>query len=120
MKNHNSHSNNSITQLLNDLEQMQYYLLMVKAAALAFGGKFNDDCPYHPARSPFNKEDTAEYFVCQFLELDPDDKLEQAMQLISCLSDRVETISKRGDRFNKTGSANINISIRQPNSENWD
>lgn len=78
-----SYSNESLSQLWDDLEKMQHYLLMVKAAVLAFDGKFNEHCPYIHALSPFSKEETAEYFICQFLELDPDAKLEQAMNAVS-------------------------------------
>ena len=83
---------------------MQHYLLMVKAACLAYEGTFNDDCPYTPARSPFNKEETAQYFVDQFLNLDPDAKLEQAMDAVSELKNQLEAQYK-------TDKASINISI---------
>lgn len=100
MSNPEPYSNESLTQLFRDLEQMQHYLLMVKAAALAFNGKFNEECPRTDAVSPFSREETAEYFIDQFLKLDPDAKLGQAMDVI-CLLKTQET--------NKT---TIDISIK--------
>ena len=112
MKKPNCHSNQSISQLLDDLEQMQHYLLMIKAASLAFDGFFNENCPYEPSISPFKREETAHYFVCQFLELDPDAKLEKAMEVIHHLKSQLKTQPERAsDR--QSNEATIKISIEK-------
>ncbi|NEP40022.1 MAG: hypothetical protein F6K35_12570 [Okeania sp. SIO2H7] len=105
-----NNSNQSISQLLSDLEEMQHYLLMIKAAALAFDGVFNENCLYSDARSPYGKEETAQYFVWQFLELDPDAKLEQAMDIICSLRCQLKT---QPEPSHKTEEATIKISIER-------
>lgn len=104
-----TYSNESLTQLLADLEQMQHYLLTVKAASLAFNGFFNEECPRTDAVSPFSREETAEYFVNQFLDLDPDAKLEQAMDAIRQLKTQAQPKHRQSQKTNK---ATIDISIR--------
>lgn len=102
--------NSTVWRLVDDLEQMQHYLLMVKAAAVAFEGSFHENCPLTLAESPFGKEETAQYFLYQFLELDPDAVLEQTMSLIQELSDRLEGSPKRAD-CHQVSKGNIQISI---------
>jgi hypothetical protein len=110
MNKNQPYSNAAILKLLDDLEQMQHYLLMVKAAALAFHGEFNENCPYVGAESPFSREETANYFTCQFLELNPDAKLEQVMRILREFEHQVETQPKQRQN-QRTDKASINISI---------
>ena len=113
------YSNADIHQLFDSLEKMQHYLLMVKAASLAFDGFFNERCSCTSAESPFSREETAQYFVLEFLRLDPDTRLEEAMGIICELKNqvdlkhqvKVQSVQRQTQENRKTDKASINISI---------
>lgn len=81
MKTH-PHSSKTISDIVHDLEEIQHHLLMIKAAGLAYTQCFHDAAPIACFESPYNASETAEYFVYQFLKLDPDAKIEAAMDAI--------------------------------------
>ena len=110
------YSNSTINQLLSDLEEIQHNLLMIKAAALAYCGKFNDDAPMSGCESPYSSNETAEYFVYQFLNLDPDAKIEAAMDALYELRNQRDSKTKaptEPKNGNRNGRATIKISIGQ-------
>ena len=47
-------------------------------------------CPCTSAESPFSREETAQYFVLEFLRLDPDTRLGEALDIIRKLKNQAD------------------------------
>lgn len=103
--------NTAINQLLKELEEIQQNLLMIKAAALAYCGTFNDDAPIPSCKSPYSSSETAEYFVYRFLGLDPDAKIEAAMDVICELRSQLDSSKQSNEPRNGNGNRNATIKI---------
>lgn len=106
----NSDFNRSIGQIAIELEKIQGHLLMIKAANLAYNGCFNEGSPDTYSRSSYKAEDAAQYFIQQFLELEPEEIIEQA---IDALYDLKGEFKEKNicSNSNKTSDATIKISI---------
>jgi len=104
------------TQVWHDLEQLQFNLLLVKAACLAYQGCF-EDCSLIIGRTNKPGHDIAEYFLYQFLELKPEETLENAMQAIAILEKELKKHKNSpiaGDsrpKTRKTSTRTIQVSI---------
>ena len=106
----NNDLNKSIGRLTTKLEQIQGHLLMIKAANLAYNHCFNEGCPDSYSRSPYSPDETAQYFICQFLELEPEAIIEQAIDAIYELKSQLDRESSQPINT-KSSEATINISI---------
>ena len=105
-------------ELANQLEELQRHLLLVKAAGLAYQNCF-EDCPLMVGTTTQPQHAIAEYFVYQFLELKPEEKLEAAMHTLWGLAKELERLKgqqstcKPQPKAEKTSSHTIKISISE-------
>ena len=111
-----SDNSKTIAEIWHDLEQLQLNLLLIKAAGLAYQGCFQD-CPLITGRTDQPDHHIAEYFIYQFLDLDPEQKLEAAMRAISALENELKKCQNPPKteevqpKTKKTSSHTIKISI---------